>query len=291
VKSSREWKDYYARERAALGAAGISALFDRASAIKLPRLSANGAIVFPHTRLSDSGHLAAAVALAVVREGCDEVVALGILHGAREADASLVRRAREGAPSARSSLRRVHGPGVAGDAGHWAEEFSLDGFCELVEAAAKHEGKKAPRITLRYPFLVGEQPADLPGIDELRALVDRGVPLVATADPIHHGAGYGARPEDRLPREDPQTLEFARWTIERGFRSLAERDFGAFVRHAAEVRSDFRDTGPVMASLIDPKRPLDVEIFDLVLVDYSAALEAPPPTWVAGALAWFHRAG
>jgi len=33
-----------------------------------------------------------------------------------------------------------------------------------------------------------------------------------------------------------------------------------------------------------------MEILDLMLVDYSKALEAPAPTWVAGALASF-RAG
>jgi hypothetical protein len=291
VKSSREWKDYYARERAELGEIGLSALLDRATATARLPLPGKSAIVFPHTRLADSGHLAASVALAVVRAGCDEVVALGILHGGREADAPLVRRAREGAPSARSSLRRVHGPGIAGDAGYWAEEFSLDGFCALVGAAARRERKKPPRVVARYPFLVGEQPGDLPGVDELRALVDRGVPVVATADPIHHGAGYGARPEDRLLREDPQTLEFARWTIERGFRALAAHDFAAFSRHAAEVRSDFRDTGPVMAWLVDSKKPIDVELIDLVLVDYSKALEAPPPTWVAAALARFYATG
>jgi hypothetical protein len=111
--------------------------------------------------------------------------------------------------------------------------------------------------------------------------------LVATADPIHHGAGYGAREEDRLPREDPQTLEFARWTLERGFGLLARRELGAFLRHGVEVRSDFRDTGPLMAWLVDPGRALDVEILELLLVDYSDALAAPPPTWVAAALARF----
>jgi hypothetical protein len=291
VKSSREWKEYYARERADLGESGLSALLDRAGAAQVPAVPAKGALVFPHTRLTESGHLAAAVALSVVRSGCDEVLALGILHGGREGDAPLVRRAREGAPSARTSLRRVHGPDAPGDGGYWAEEFSLDGFSALVELAAKRAGKKAPRVVARYPFLVGDQPGDLPGAGELRAWLDRGVPLVATADPIHHGAGYGAREEDRLPREDPQTLEFARWTIERGFRALAAHDFGAFSRHAAEVRSDFRDTGPLMTWLIDPRRPLEVEILDLMLVDYSKALDAPPPTWVAAALATFSLKG
>jgi hypothetical protein len=287
VKSAREWKVYYAEERAELGDAGLSALLDRAPRVELPK---GGALVFPHTRLRRSGELPAAVAAAVVREGCEEVVALGILHGAREQDASLVRRAREGAPSARGSLRRVHGPDTSGDAGYWAEEFSLDNFVALTEVAAARAGRKPPRILLRYPFLVGEHPADVPGVAELRTRLDQGAVLVATADPIHHGAGYGAREEDRLPLEDPQTLEFARWTIERGFRLLADRDFGAFLRHCADVRSDFRDTGPLLAWLVDPAKRIQVELLDLLLVDYSEALSAPAPTWVAGALARFERA-
>ena len=147
-------------------------------------------------------------------------------------------------------------------------------------------------IVARYPSSSWERRrAICRGPTSSRALVDGGAALVATADPIHHGAGYGARPEDRLPLEDRQTLEFARWTVERGFRALASRDFGAFSRHAAEVRSDFRDTGPVMAWLIDPKTPLDAELLELTLVDYSKALDAPPPTWVAAALAKFQVAG
>jgi hypothetical protein len=284
VKAAREWKEFYARERAELGEAGLAALLDRARPLDVPK---SGALLFPHTRLVASGELAAAVALAVVRSGCEEVVALGILHGGRESDAELVRRAREGAPQARAVLRRVHGPEVDGDGGYWSEEFSLDGFCALVDVAAKRAGKRSPRIITRYPFLVGESPGDLPGMADLRRRVEAGAALVATADPIHHGAGYGAREEDRLPREDPQTLEFARWTIERGFQMLADRDYGGFLRHGAEVRSDFRDTGPAMAWLIDPSKPLDAEILDLLLVDYAQALSAPAPTWVAGALARF----
>jgi hypothetical protein len=284
VKTAREWKEYYARERAELGEGGLAALLEGAPSLSLPT---RGAIVFPHTRLAQSGELPAAVASALVREGCDEVIALGVLHSAREADAPLVRRAREGAPSARGALRRVHGPDAPGDAGYWVEEFSLDNFVALLELAARRVGRKAPRVLARYPFLVGERPEDVPGVDDLRARFERGAALVATADPIHHGAGYGAREEDRLPREDPQTLEFARWTLERGFRLLAGREFGAFLRHGVEVRSDFRDTGPVMAWLVDPTKDLGVEILELLLVDYSDALQAPAPTWVAATLARF----
>ena len=152
VKSSREWKDYYARERAELGEAGLSALLDRATAAERLPLSGKSALVFPHTRLADSGHLAASVALAVVRAGCDEVVALGILHGAREADArSSGARVKEPRRARRRSVAST-ARASPGDAGYWAEEFSLDGFCALVEAAAKREGKKAPRVVAALPF-------------------------------------------------------------------------------------------------------------------------------------------
>ena len=69
VKSAREWKEYYARERAELGEAGLFALLDRADAARSTAIPKRGALVFPHTRLADSGQLVASVALAVVRAG------------------------------------------------------------------------------------------------------------------------------------------------------------------------------------------------------------------------------
>src|SRR5947207_8640053 len=93
MKIAREWKDYYANERRELGERGLLALFDRAPDVQLP---ARGALVFPHTRLVASGELIAAAARAAVRSGRDEILALGVLHGARERDAETVRRAREG---------------------------------------------------------------------------------------------------------------------------------------------------------------------------------------------------
>ena len=46
----------------------------------------------------------------------------------------------------------------------------------------------------------------------------------------------------------------------------------------AEVRSDFRDAGPAMATRVGA---FDAEIHEVVCVDYSAVLGAPAPTWVA----------
>ena len=71
--------------------------------------------------------------------------------------------------------------------------------------------------------------------------------------------------------------------MEEGFRRLAARDYAAFLDHAAVLRSDFRDVGPVLAHLLPAATHF--AIHELRLVDYAEALAAEPPTWVAAALA------
>ncbi|MDE1928620.1 MAG: hypothetical protein KGL18_04795 [Burkholderiales bacterium] len=165
-----EWKRYYAAERHRLGEGALAALLDGA-----PPVGRWTALVFPHTRLEASGLLVAAAARAIVESGRDEVLALGVLH-----------RSRAGAV-ARS--RGVHGHGLAGDAGLWRDEFSLDALRALVELQARRCGRRAPLLIERYPLLTGDDPATLSGYAELRALVDRGAAVVATADLVHHGIG------------------------------------------------------------------------------------------------------
>ena len=289
MKTARAWKEYYGRERAALGEPGLCARLEHAEGWVDPLLAVlahGGALVFPHTRLEVSGDLPAAAALAVVRSGREEVLALGVLHGAREEDAPLVQAARVGNdPAARAILRRVHGPGVPDDAGRWAEEFSLDNFGALLEAAARRDGRPAPRVVRRFPFLTGPTPADLPGMEELAALVAGGAALVATTDPIHHGVGYGMPPEETWPLAAASTATLARAAVEEGFQRLAARDYAAFLDHAATLRSDFRDVGPVLAHLLPAATHF--AIHELRLVDYAEAFAADPPTWVAAALAAF----
>src|SRR4051812_29749223 len=181
--TAKAWKDFYRKERESLGRAGLHRLLDQA-----PRMNAP-ALIFPHTRLSASGHLIAAAANAVIESRCDVVLALGVLHGRDRTN---------------SSLRAIHGADVE------AEEFSLDNFQAMLEIAAQRVGRKPPQAERRYPFLTGESPASLPGFDELRALLENGAMLVATTDPIHHGAGYETPPDQQLAREDPKTHDIAR---------------------------------------------------------------------------------
>ena len=238
------WKSFYAQERASLD---LDALLDAAPAVPFPEA---GAMVFPHTRLTVSGALVAAVARAAARTR-REVLALGVLHRGKDRD---------------PALRGIHL-----DSGLAAEEFSLDGFRALYERACRRDGVE-PRLTARYPFLTGEHPEDLPGVQSL----PRDAVLVGTADPIHHGVGYGT-PESR-DDSSPETKADARRRIEEHLSALSAGDFGAFAQLCARDLSDFRDVGPVMAALRPGARwTLD----ELRLVDYSDVLSAARPTWVA----------
>ena len=274
MDSAHAWKQYYRSERERMGRTALVDLIDAAEPLDVRDA---GAVVVPHTRLEVTGDQIARAVATVVASGVERVLALGVLHGARRADRSLVAAARAGDAAARAALRGVHT-----DDDVAAEEFSLDAFVELLTLAADRAGRSL-EVIRRYPFLVGDDPASLPGFDELRSIVDGGAMLVVTTDPIHHGHAYGTAPESCLAGEDAATIATARSMIDEQFRALSERRFTDFADLAERHRSDFRDTGPVMAMLVGAG--FEHELHDLALVDYAEALAAEAPSWVAGALA------
>lgn len=235
-----------------------------------------GGIIVPHTRLEVTGGQIARAVATVIASGAERVLALGVLHGGRRADAELVRAARAGDDQARALLRGVHTvDGLA------AEEFSLDAFDELLTLAADRVGRTI-EVIARYPFLVGSDPATLPGLDELADVLVDGALLVATTDPLHHGYAYGTPPTDCLDREEPATMRVASAAIDAQLEALAGHRYDEFSVLCEHHRSDFRDVGPVVAHLLGDV--FDPVVHDLALVDYAEALAAPDPTWVAGAL-------
>ncbi len=273
MKTAADWKQFYAGERAALGDTGIAERLERALYIEMPE---HGVLVFPHTRLAVSGDLTAAVARAVVRSGAREVLALGVLHGGAQAQAANVARARGGDAAARSALRRVYD----GSDAFCAEEFSLDNFQVLLAGAAEHEGMAPPRVHVRYPFLVGDDPASLPGMEELEGLAAQ-MPIVATTDPLHHGVGYGTPEGERRRLREADTPAWARACIQAQLDRLSKGDWAGFAKLAADARSDFRDVGPVLGHLLQGARG---EVIELRLVDYAETLGEAAPTWVAAPL-------
>ncbi len=150
----------------------------------------------------------------------------------------------------------------------------------MLALAAAREGAALPRVHARYPFLVGEDPTDLPGLGELEGLVAR-MPVVATTDPLHHGVGYGTPEGQRRGMFEEGSAPWARACIQRQLDLLSQGEWGAFAQLAAQERSDFRDVGPVLGHLL---RGAKGEILDLRLVDYAEILGAAEPTWVAAPL-------
>ncbi len=77
-------------------------------------------------------------------------------------------------------------------------------------------------------------------------------------------------------------MSAARVAVTDQLKALSEHRFGDFTELVARHRSDFRDTGPVLAQLMGAG--FGSHIQQLSLVDYADALGAAAPTWVAGAL-------
>jgi hypothetical protein len=272
--------------RARLGPEGALRLLDQGRAWDLaPALREGGAVIFPHLALEICGPHAAAAVHAALDSGADRVLALGVLHGINPDLQRARRRVAAGGDPADEAVWGVQGPGLDGRT-DWRDEFSLVGFQFLWEAETARRGGKAPELVVRYPFLTEGRPDLLPGIDELGAIAADAV-VVATADPFHHGIGYGDPPNAAMPME-PAGAEVARERISEGLALLGAGRFDDFHLHCLEAKSDARDVGPVLGHLLGR---FEGTIHDLVTEDTSAAYGEPPPTWVAGGLIELRRLG
>lgn len=279
---TRRIPDFEASARAAerrLGTDGASSLLDAGRAWDLAGvLERGGAVIFPHTSLDVCGHQTAAAVHACLDSGADTVLVVGVLHALTdELEDARVRVANGGDAAAEASWG-VQGPGIDGRY-DWTREFSLLGFLFLWRNELDRRGVGGPRLIVRYPYLAGGRPDALPGIAELME-VSRDAVIVATADPFHHGIGYGDPPGAALAPDDGG-LDLARRTIDDGLKMLEQGDYPGYNRHCVEAKSDARDVGQVVRYLTGP---VNGRVLDLVADDMSAQYGTPGPTWVAGAL-------
>jgi hypothetical protein len=270
------------RAQRRLGSDGAAVLLDAGRRWDLaPALNDGGAVVFPHVSIEVCGHHTAAAVHACLDSGSDTVLALGVLHALTdELNEARVRVAAGGDPSGEDAWG-VQGPGLPGRT-DWRQEFSLMNFLFLWREETARRGRDGPELVLRYPYLAGGRPDDLPGIEELERL-SRDAVVVATADPFHHGIGYGDSASESLAPEDGG-LELARRRIDEGLELLRAGDHWGYNGHCVAAKSDARDVGQVLRHLLGPVRG---NVLDLVADDMSGPYDAPAPTWVAGALIGF----
>lgn len=272
--------ELYAREHAELGEAGTYRLLDEARQWDLaPTLRDGGVVVFPHAGVQDCGHQIATAVNAALDSGADRVVVVSVVHAfGTEMDQARIDVAN-GMEPAKSPYWGIQGPGIDGERQEWRQDHALISWRHFWAAETKRRGIKGPEVIERYPYLAGGKPETLRGIDELARLTEDAV-IVSTADPFHHGLGYGWAPEESLAPEEGG-LELARKTLEAGIALLEAGDYWGYNQHCVSARSDARDAGQVFRYL---RGPMKGEILDLTYTDASELYHAPPPTWVAGAL-------
>ena len=269
----------YAEEHAALGEEGTLRLLDEGRKWDLSAtLNAGGVLVFPHAGVADCGHQIAAAVHACLDCGVDRVLVVAVLHALTdEMEAARVRVA-QGADPTQEPLRGIQGPDFDGP-DQWRRDHVLTSFRHLWQAEIKRRGILGPEVVECFPYLAGGQPHTLPGIDDLEEIA-RDAVIVSTADPFHHGIGYGDPPQDALP-PDERGLALARSRIEEGIAILEAGDYWGYNQHCVEAKSDARDAGQVFRYLCGP---LEGRILDLTYTDTAEFYGAPPPTWVAAAL-------
>lgn len=274
-----DFKSKVVQEQMELGEAGAFHLLDAGRKWNLaPALRAGGAVIFPHLGIQTCGHQIAAAVQACLDSGAERVLALGVLHAlTQELEDARVRVAHGGDVTLEPAWG-IQGPGL-NRREDWRDEFSLLNFLFLWEQEIRRRNIKGPDLIVRYPYLAGGRPHLLPGIEELQDIA-RDAVVVATMDPFHHGIGYGEPPETAL-FPDVGGLDLARRRIEEGVALLKTGDYWGYNQHCVSAKSDGRDAGQVLRFLLGP---LEGRILDLVWEDMSDLYNAPPPSWVSGAL-------
>ena len=272
--------ELYAREHDELGKDGTMRLLEEARQWDLaPTLSAGGVVVFPHAGVADCGHQIAAAVHACLDSGADRVLVLSVLHAFNDEMEEARIRVADGADVNQEKYWGIQGPGIQGERQEWQHDHALISWRHFWKAETQQRGITGPEVIERYPYLAGGKPEQLPGFDELARLAEDAV-IVSTADPFHHGIGYGTPPEESYyPHEGG--LELARRTLEEGIDLLEQGDYWGYNQHCVSAKSDARDAGQVFRYL---RGPIRGEILDLTYTDASEIYNKPPPTWVATAL-------
>ena len=278
-KLQQEIHQLYAAEHAALGYEGTLRQLEQARQWSLAgTLAAGGVIVFPHAGVLDCGHHIAAAVLACLDSGAGRVLVISVLHAfTAEMEAARIRVAKGGDPAGERHWG-IQGPGLA-RGNEWQGDHALFSFRHFWRAETARRGIKGPELIERYPYLAGGRPEQLPGIGEVLEIAKDAV-IVSTADPFHHGLGYGDSPENSLP-PNQHGLALARQRIEEGIRLLETGDYWGYNQHCVQAKSDARDAGQLFRYL---RGPMKGHILDLTYTDASTLYRQPQPTWVAGAL-------
>lgn len=272
----------YAREHIELGDDGTLEHLERGKQWDLSgTLSAGGVLVFPHAGVKDCGYQIAAAVHACLDSGADRVVVISVLHAFTDAMNEARQRVAAGSDVTQEKSWGIQGQGIDGRI-EWTGDHVLISWRHFWNAEIKRRGLKAhqiPEVIERYPYLAGGKPEILPDIDKLAELVKDAV-IVSTADPFHHGIGYGTPPEEAF-HPDTEGIAKAQAVIEDGIAILGRGDYWGYNQHCVEAKSDARDAGQVFRYL---RGEMTGRVVDITYSDSTELYNQPSPTWVAAPL-------
>lgn len=277
----------YAREIEELGESGTQDHLERGAALNEKHnlgsvLKERGMLVFPHISVHDCGYQQAACAAAALDSGASKVVVISVLHAFTQEMENARRAVAAGAKPSNQPFYGIQGSGLNESTGRieWTGDHALMGWRHFWEAEIKRRGiTDPPQMIERYPWLAGGKPGELPGIDELAELCEDAV-ILSTADPVHHGIGYGT-PADEAFEPDEAGIAMATDLINEGIGFMERQEYWEYNQHTLKAKSDHRDAGQVMSYL---RGPMSGRILDMSISDSTELYGTPPPTWVAGPL-------
>jgi len=287
-KSKPNSFDQYYNEPKVLGDEGMNAILDKGKTwgTELANtLNSGGAVVFPHTFLSQCGYQIAASVHAILDSGADQALVLGVLHPMTESLMHARSKELNEEDIANEPSFGIFGPD-RDPSGCLSKEFSLDLFKILFDFEVKRRGIQPPKLIERYPSLVNRDPAKLPGVRELQRISKDAV-IVATDDMCHHGIGYGVPPDQAYQIDNG--YQFAKKSIEQGYELLKKDDYSGYFFHWMNPLAigDPTDTTIVLKYLLGNA---SMDILDLKLVDVSSLFENDiSPSWVATSLVKFNK--
>ncbi len=278
--------DLYRREHEALAEEGTRRMLEESRQrwdLSGP-LAAGGVATFAHVGVADCGPHVAAAVNACLDTGADTVLAISVLHAfTDEMERARQEVAAGGSPSQHDTWG-IQGPGLDFRE-EWRGDHAMRSLRHFWETAIRVRGITGRRLVERYPYLAGGKPADLPNIEEVALLAENSV-MVATGDQFHHGIGYGT-PEDQALAPEPDGLEAARKSMEKGISLVEEGDYWGYNQHCVEAKSDDRDVAQLYRFLRGPMRG---DLLDIGWSDSTELYDQPPPTWAAGGFIVFEPA-
>lgn len=271
----------YNREHAELGEAGTLEHLERGRQWDFSQtLRDGGVLVFPHAGVKECGYQIAACVHAALDSGADTVLVISVLHAFSEAMEQSRKRVAAGGDFRKEAFWGIQGPGIEGGREEWKGDHALISWRHFWNAEIKRRGiKNPPRMIERYPYLAGGHPELLPGIEELQELAKNAV-IVSTADPFHHGIGYGDTPENSFDH-DAEGLRRAQNVLEEGIAILEKGDYWGYNEHCVKAKSDARDSGQVFRYL---RGDMKGYVRDITYSDATQLYKKPAPTWVAAAI-------